>query len=115
MKPHRATLILVFGILGIIPGCLPLGICAWVMGNKDLKDMDQGLMDPSGRDTTKVGKILGIIGTILISILLVVYVLIFVFAFGVVGVSAMKQAEEAQKAGGRAPIQIEQSTPESPR
>jgi hypothetical protein len=64
MKPHRATLILVFGILGIIM-CGPLAIAAWVMGNGDLKAMDAGTMDPSGRSTTNAGKVCGIIGTIL--------------------------------------------------
>jgi hypothetical protein len=64
MKPHRATLILVFGILGIVL-CGPLGVVAWVMGNGDLKSMDAGTMDPSGRSTTNAGKICGIIGTIL--------------------------------------------------
>ncbi len=114
MKPHRATLILVFGILGIIPGCLPLGICAWVMGNKDLKDMDQGLMDPSGRDTTKVGKILGIIGTVLMSLALIVWLVMMVFVVGVAGAGAL-EAKQAQEAADRARIQIEQSTPEPAR
>ena len=64
MKPHRATLILVFGILGIVM-CGPLAVAAWVMGHGDLKAMDAGAMDPSGRSTTSAGKVCGIIGTIL--------------------------------------------------
>jgi hypothetical protein len=35
------------------------------MGNNDLKEMDAGTMDPSGRSTTNAGRICGIIGTIL--------------------------------------------------
>lgn len=115
MKPHRATLVLVFGILGIVPGCLPLGIAAWVMGNRDLKDMDQGVMDPTGRDTTKIGKILGIIGTILVSVLLVIYIGIMVLAIGVVGAGAMQQAHDAQEAAEQGRPQIEQATPEAHR
>lgn len=64
MKPHRATLILVLGILSIVC-CGPLGIAAWIMGNTDLKEMAAGTMDPAGRDMTNAGKICGIIGTVL--------------------------------------------------
>ena len=67
MKPHRGTLILVLGILGLVV-CAPLAIVAWVMGSGDLKEMDAGTMDPSGRGTTQAGKICGIIGTVLMII-----------------------------------------------
>ncbi|HWQ91865.1 MAG TPA: DUF4190 domain-containing protein [Clostridia bacterium] len=65
MKPHRATTILVLGILSLIL-CAPLGIFAWIMGNADLKAMDAGQMDPSGRSNTNAGRICGIIGTVLL-------------------------------------------------
>ena len=45
MKPHRGTLILVLGILGLII-CGPLAIVAWLLGSGDLKAMDAGTMDP---------------------------------------------------------------------
>ena len=64
LTPHRGTLILVLGILSIVC-CLICGIIAWVMANKDFKEMAAGRMDPSGRGTTKAGKICGIIGVIL--------------------------------------------------
>ena len=57
-------MILVLGILGLLV-CGPLGIAAWVMGNGDLKEIDAGTMDPSGRGTTQAGKICGMIATIL--------------------------------------------------
>ena len=65
MKPHRGTLILVLGILGIVvcAFCAPV---AWSMGSNDLKEIDAGRMDPQGRDQTNIGKILGIIGSILL-------------------------------------------------
>jgi len=65
MKPHRGTLILVLGILSIVL-CQILGIPAWVMGNGDLKQMDAGTMDPSGRSITNAGRICGIVATILL-------------------------------------------------
>ena len=78
MKPHRGTLILVLGILGLVV-CAPLGIAAWIMGSGDLKQMDAGTMDPSGRGTTQAGKICGIIGTILLIVTLIVFGIIFAF------------------------------------
>ncbi|HEX9046905.1 MAG TPA: hypothetical protein VF988_07745 [Verrucomicrobiae bacterium] len=63
-KPHRGGTILACGILGFLL-CGPLCIAAWVMGNSDLRDMDAGLMDRSGRSATAAGRTLGVIGTLL--------------------------------------------------
>jgi hypothetical protein len=76
MKPHRGTLILVLGILGLLL-CQFLGIPAWIMGSNDLKAMDAGLMDPSGRSTTNAGRILGIVATILLILSGVVAIIVF--------------------------------------
>ena len=64
-KPHRGTMILIFGILSLI--CCPIifGVLALIMGQADLKEMDAGRMDPSGRGMTKAGVILGIVGLVL--------------------------------------------------
>lgn len=78
MKPHRGNLILVLGILSLVL-CAPLGIPAWIMGSGDLKQMDAGAMDPSGRSVTNAGRICGIIGTILMALGLVVGVVVFGF------------------------------------
>ena len=75
MKPHRGTLILIFGILSLVI-CAPLGIAAWVMGSGDMKEMDAGTMDPTGRGTTQAGKICGMIGTILMIIGVVIFILL---------------------------------------
>jgi len=80
MKPHRGTLILVLGILGLVV-CAPLGIAAWIMGSGDLKQMDAGTMDPSGRGNTQAGKICGIIGTILLIIGVIVFGILFTIGF----------------------------------
>lgn len=82
MKPHRGTLILVLGILSLVV-CQPLGIAAWIMGNGDLKQIDAGTMDPTGRGTTNAGRICGIIGTILLIIGVIVWIAII--ALGVAG------------------------------
>ncbi len=64
VRPHRGVVILVLGILGLVC-CFILGIIAWVMGNGDLREMDAGRMDPSGRGLTQAGKICGIISVVL--------------------------------------------------
>ncbi len=88
MKPHRGTLILVLGILGILL-CQPVGIAAWVMGNADLKQIAAGTMDPEGKSLTQVGKILGIIAVVLMIIGLVLGVL-----FGILGAGAAIMAPQ---------------------
>lgn len=64
LRPHRGTLILVLGILGIVC-CFICGIIAWVMGSNDLKEMAAGRMDPSGQGLTQAGKICGMVSVIL--------------------------------------------------
>jgi len=85
MKPHRGTLILVLGILGLVI-CGPLGIAAWIMGNGDLKQIDAGTMDASGRGMTNAGRICGMIATILLGISLLVG--IAMLALGVLGAAS---------------------------
>jgi len=85
MKPHRGTLILVLGILGLV-ACQPLGIVAWVMGNNDLKEIDAGQMDPTGRGTTQAGKICGMIATILM--ILTIVGVILLLGLGILGAAA---------------------------
>lgn len=82
LKPHRGTVILVLGILGLVV-CGICGIVAWVMGNADLREMDAGLMDPAGRGTTQAGKILGMISVGLMALGLVLWLIMMV-----VGLSA---------------------------
>ena len=76
MKPHRGTLILVLGILGLICCGIFTAIPAWIMGANDLKAMAQGEMDPSGEGLTKAGKIMGMIGVIL-GVIWIVFMLFF--------------------------------------
>jgi hypothetical protein len=87
LRPHRGTLILVLGILGLVC-CMVCGIVAWVLGNQDMKDMAAGTMDPSGLGMTKAGKILGIISVALFVVGVFFYVLMIV---GAVAMPAMMQ------------------------
>jgi len=54
LKSHRGRLILWLGLLSIALG-LCTGPFAWFMGKKDLKEMNAGRMDPSGRENTEIG------------------------------------------------------------
>ena len=82
-EPHRGNLIQVLGIAGLVTGTIALPSCfcyciaapfavaaialgtsALVMGNKDLRKMDEGLLDPRGRQQTRLGKNLAIAATI---------------------------------------------------
>jgi hypothetical protein len=85
VRPHRGALVLVMGILGIVI-CFILGIIAWVMGSSDLREMDAGRMDPSGRGITTAGKILGIVSVVLAVVGVGVWVLIM--ALGLIGAAA---------------------------
>ena len=83
MLPHRGTLILVLGILSITI-CWPCGPFAWMLGNEDLAKMRAGLMDPSGEGNTNAGRILGMIGTVLIIGLILLWIAsFFLFAASV--------------------------------
>ena len=84
MQPHRGVLIFIFGLLGLFT-CAIFGLLAWIFGNEDLKKMEQGIMDPSGRDLTNAGRILGIIS---VSITVLGLVIILAYFFFVMGVAA---------------------------
>jgi hypothetical protein len=86
--PHRGTTILVLGVLSLMPICVGwiLGIIAWAMGNGDLREMDAGRMDPSGRGMVQAGKICGMISVILHIVAVGTWVLLVVL--GIAGAAA---------------------------
>ena len=77
MKPHRGAVILAFRILGLVV-CQLFGVAAWVMADNDLKEMRRGYMDPSGRDLTNTGRILGMVATGLMAIPLLLLIVFLV-------------------------------------
>ena len=81
MQPHRGALILVLGILGIV-ACQLCAPFAWLMGKKDLQEMAAGRMDPEGKGLTQAGMYLGLIGTIMI-VLGIVMVIVWLLFVGV--------------------------------
>lgn len=82
--PHRGGVILALGILSIVfgGGCgigLILGIVGWVMANRDIREMDEGIKDASGRGTVQAGKICSIIGVCLGALGFIIGIIYLVF------------------------------------
>ena len=69
-EQSQATTILILGILSIVC-CGLLGIAAWIMGNNELKGIDEGRRPPENRGTANAGRICGIIGVALTALGLV--------------------------------------------
>jgi hypothetical protein len=80
----QTTTILILGICGLVL-CQVLGPFAWVMGNRALREIDGSAGQLGGRDMVNVGRILGMVSTII----LVVVVLIFVLMFLIAGLAAL--------------------------
>lgn len=91
MQPHRGSTILVLGILSLVI-CAVCGPIAWAMANKDLAAMGSGLMDPSGMDQTKAGKICGIIGTVFLILGVVLGIVYAVLVVVFIGAAASQGA-----------------------
>lgn len=84
-EQSQATTVLILGILGLVV----CGICApfaWVMGNREIEGIDAGRRPPDNRQTAKIGQILGIIGTAIIGLTLLLVVGFFVLA--IIGAAA---------------------------
>ena len=57
------------GCTGIFSGAM--GIPAWILGQMDKREMDDGTMDAGGRAVTQVGRFFGMMATICFAIWLV--------------------------------------------
>ena len=64
-EKSRATAVLVLGILAVAASGI-FGPFAWWMGNRELAGIDAGNRSPDNRGMAKVGRILGIVGSVLI-------------------------------------------------
>ena len=86
INPYKssATMVLVFGLLGVF---LPMygvifGGLAWGFGNREVREISAGLRVPSGRRRAKVGRVLGIIGTVFWAGIFVLFVVAVSFQNG---------------------------------
>lgn len=67
----QATTALVMAILGIVC-CGPLAIVGWVMANNELAGIAAGRRNPSNEGSAKAARVVGIIGTVLWAIGIIV-------------------------------------------
>lgn len=75
----QATLVLVLGIVGITV-CSVVAPVAWVMGGRVVAEIDASNGQIGGRANANAGRILGIVGTALIGLAVVVAVVsVFIF------------------------------------
>lgn len=71
-EQSQATTILILGILSIVC-CGLVGIAAWIMGNNELRAIDEGRRPPENRGTANAGRICGIIGLVLSALGLILF------------------------------------------
>lgn len=86
----RAITTLVLGILSIICTGFLTGVPAIILGNIELKDVKAGKSGKQNESITKVGFILGIIGTALTCIMTVITFLFIMLAVSFGGFEAIK-------------------------
>lgn len=66
LREHeKGTTVLVLGFLSLVPLLFPLGIAAWVMGNRAAKEIDADRWAWGNRGSVVVGRLLGAVGTVL--------------------------------------------------
>ena len=82
-KPEGATPIFVLGLLGITQSCAPLGIIAWIWGNRYMDDCRQMGVEPD--QLAVVGRILGMIASILLIVSLTLVPLFLCIGFLAMG------------------------------
>ncbi len=81
-EQSQAVLALILGIISIVL-CSLTGPFAWWLGKKEVEAIDAGLRSPDNRGSAQAGKILGIIGTALIVVSILVVILAFAGVFAV--------------------------------
>ncbi len=74
-RKSNAGLSLGLSIAGILC-CGPLSIAGLIMGRSEMKAIDQGLTAPASRGTAKAAFIVGIIGTSIMVVAIVAYVVL---------------------------------------
>jgi hypothetical protein len=78
----KATTVLVLGILGLVV-CGIIAPFAWVLGRQTLAEIDSSRGTVGGRGATNAGYIMGIIGTVILG--LAVLLVVFVIGIAVLG------------------------------
>ena len=82
-RAHNGIVILLLGIFGFTFTCPILSVVAWVMGTSELKGIRAGTVDPEGKGLATAGMVMGIVGTAIFALGILIYVMMFglMFAF----------------------------------
>jgi hypothetical protein len=83
----KATISLVLGILGLV-ACQVISPFAWVIGKRTVGEIDASQGRLGGRGSAQAGYILGIIGTVLLGLGLLVFVVWLVFVVLAIGTAS---------------------------
>lgn len=82
LRPHRGETLLAIAILSLFCNLgIILAPMAWIMARNDLKEMERGKMDPSGKGITQAAKVISIVSAImhtLLAISIVVYIIVYI-------------------------------------
>lgn len=63
-EPSNATAVLILGILGLFVSVLsPI---AWYLGSQEINAIDSGRRSPENRSLAYAGRVLGIVGTVML-------------------------------------------------
>lgn len=99
LKLPNSTTALVLGICSIITCCcygvigLPLGIVAFILGNKAVKLNNNNPDEYEGVNNAKIGKILGIVGVVF-NLLVIA---LFIYVISIIGWDALSDPELMQE------------------
>jgi len=77
LESSRGGLILGLGVLGVLVPWPLLGGLAWMMGNTDLRKMQLGRMDAQGLNSTRMGRVIGMVVTLFWFLIFVVAIFLF--------------------------------------
>jgi len=84
-EASQSVTVFVLGILSIII-CQVLGPFAWKMGNDEVQAINEGRRSPENLGLAQAGRICGIVGTCLLALFLVFFILwLVLLMFGVIG------------------------------
>jgi hypothetical protein len=79
-ESSQAVLVLVLGIIGLVL-CQLTAPIAWVLGRSELQAVAEGRRPPGDEGLANAGRILGIVGTVLLAF--GILMLLAFFAFGI--------------------------------
>jgi len=91
-KHPQAVTVLVLGILGLVV-CQVLSPFAWVMGNRAVREIDANPGVYDGRGEAQAGRILGIVGTVLLGVVIAFFA--FFIVLMIIGIGSASTSGEA--------------------